>query len=211
MAANISPLEACKADLFSLNPSLRSKYPAPLAERAMRLRDMYNYWLANPSLKDRQLADYISQKFGVSQSSSYSDLKIIHQLVPLMADNNPKEFHRARAIEMALETYKMAKDRKDTKTMERTIATYAKITQLDKPDEYVPEYDLIPIQPWCATTDPSVLGLKPIPDVYSYISKLTKELSRTNIDIVDVECEEPDLEEQHLFFPIVDDNGTSQS
>lgn len=194
----VSPVEACKVDLFASEAELREKYPLPLAERVMRLRDMYNYWLSNPSMKDRQLRDQIMSRYGVSQSTAYADISIIHQLVPLFS-NNSRDYHRARANEMLTETYAMAKARKDTKTMERVIATYSKVNNLDKPDEFSPQYDLIPIQPWCATTDPSVLGIEPIPDVYNYIGKLVKELTRDNRDIVDVEFEEADLEESHLF------------
>lgn len=206
MAIIISPLEACKADLFAPEDELRDKYPVPLAERVMRLRDMYNYWLANPSMKDRQLRDQIMGRYGVSQSTAYADINIIHQLVPLLSCHS-KEYYRAKANEMLAETYAMAKARKDTKTMERVIATMSKVNGLDKPDDFMPEYDQIPVQPWCATTDPSVLGLTPIPDLYNHISKLTKELLRDHPDIQDVEFEEADLEEDHLF-PI--NNGTSQ-
>ncbi len=207
MANTLSPIEACKVDLFASADDLRAKYPLPLAERVMRLREMYNYWLANPSMKDRQLRDQIMSRYEVSQSTAYSDIAIIHQLVPLLA-NNSREYHRARANEMLSETYAMAKARKDTKTMERVIATYGKINSLDKPDEFSPQYDLIPVQPYCATTDPTVLGIQPIPDIYNHIAKLTKDLLRDHRDIVDVEYEEPDLEESHLFAPLSD--GTSQ-
>lgn len=202
----ISPLEACRLDLFASEEELRDKYPTLLAERVMRLRDMYNYWLSNPSMKDRQLRDQIMSRYGVSQSTAYSDIGIIHQLVPLLSCKS-KEYYRAKANEMLAETYAMAKSRKDTKTMERTIATMAKVNGLDKPDDFQPEYDQIPVQPWCATTDPTVLGLTPIPDLYNHISKLTKDLMRDHPDIQDVEFEEADLEENHLFPT---NNGTSQ-
>jgi len=48
MANLLSPLEACKIDLFAAEDELREKYPLALAERVLRLREMYNYWLANP-------------------------------------------------------------------------------------------------------------------------------------------------------------------
>jgi len=208
MATTLSPVEACKADLFTSSDELCAKYPVPLAERIMRLREMYNYWLANPSMKDRQLRDQIMSRYGVSQSTAYSDISIIHQLVPLLA-NNSREYHRARANEMLSETYAMAKARKDTKTMERVISTYGKVNNLDKPDEFSPQYDLIPVQPFIPSTDPRVLGIEPIPDIYNHIANLTKDLMRDHRDIVDVEFEEADLEESHLFAPIPD--GTSQS
>lgn len=203
----ISPLEACKVDLFAAEDELRDKYPVALAERVLRLREMYNYWLANPSMKDRQLRDAIMSRYDVSQSTAYSDIAIIHQLVPLLSQKS-RDFHRARANEMFLETYAMAKARKDTKTMERVAASYAKYNRVDLEDEISMPYDEIVIQPFCATLDVRVLGIKPIPDIYNHIDKLTKELSRDFADISDVEFEDVDLEEKQLFAPIND--GTDE-
>lgn len=198
MASLPSPLEACKVDLLASDDELREKYPLALAERVMRMREMYNYWLSNPSMKDRQLRDAIMSRYDVSQSTAYSDINIIHQLAPLLAQKS-RDFHRARANEMFLETYAMAKARKDTKTMERVVSSYAKYNRVDLEDEMAMPYDEIVIQPFCATLDVRVLGLKPIPDVYNHIAKLTKELSRDFVDIQDVEYEEADLEEDKLF------------
>ena len=186
MANLPSPLEVCKVDLLASDDELREKYPLALAERVMRLREMYNYWLSNPSMKDRQLRDAIMSRYNVSQSTAYSDINIIHQLVPLLSQKS-RDFHA------------MAKARKDTKSMERAATSYAKYNRVDLEDEMAMPYDEIVIQPFCATLDVRVLGLKPIPDVYNHIAKLTKELSRDFVDIDDVEFEEADLEEDKLF------------
>ena len=198
MAKLPSPLEACKVDLLASDEELREKYPPALAERVMRLREMYNYWLSNPSMKDRQLRDAIMSRYDVSQSTAYSDINIIHQLAPLLSPKS-RDFHRTRYNEMILETYNMAKARKDTKTMERAATSYAKYNRVDLEDEMSMPYDEIVIQPFCATLDVRVLGLKPIPDVYGHIDRLTKELSRDFVDMSDVEYEEADLEEDKLF------------
>lgn len=207
MANLPSPLEVCKVDLLASDDELREKYPLALAERVMRLREMYNYWLSNPSMKDRQLRDAIMSRYNVSQSTAYSDINIIHQLVPLLSQKS-RDFHRTRYNEMILETYAMAKARKDTKSMERAATSYAKYNRVDLEDEMAMPYDEIVIQPFCATLDVRVLGLKPIPDVYNHIAKLTKELSRDFVDIDDVEFEEADLEEDKLFpekAPVIDE------
>lgn len=198
MANLPSPLEVCKVDLLASDDELREKYPLALAERVMRLREMYNFWLSNPSMKDRQLRDAIMSRYNVSQSTAYSDINIIHQLVPLLSQKS-RDFHRTRYNEMILETYAMAKARKDTKSMERAATSYAKYNRVDLEDEMAMPYDEIVIQPFCATLDVRVLGLKPIPDVYNHIAKLTKVLSRDFVDIDDVEFEEADLEEDKLF------------
>lgn len=193
-----STLEACKVDIFSSDDELRAKYPVAFAERLMRIRDMYNYWLANPSMKDRQLRDQIMSRYEVSQSCAYSDISVIHQLAPAIQQNS-RDFHRVRYNEMILETYAMAKARKDTKTMERAATSYAKNNRVDLEDEVAVPYDDIVPQPFCATLDVTVLGLPAIPDVYNHIDNLTKELSRDFADITDVDFEEVDLEEDKIF------------
>lgn len=193
-----STYEACKVDLLTSDEELRAKYPADLAGRVSRIRDMYNLWLSNPAMKDRQLRDAIMSKYGISQSAAYSDIVIIHQLAPLLAQKS-RDFHRMRANEMYLEAYAMAKARKDVKTMAQLIASYSKTNGLDKDDEMTMPYEDIVNQPFCATLDVRVLGIKPIPDIYNHIAKLTKELLRDHSDIVDVEYEETDLEEDYLF------------
>lgn len=51
----------------------------------------------------------------------------------------------------------MAKARNDTKTMERAATDYGKLNVHAVP------FHLIVVQPFVATADPSVLGIKPIP------------------------------------------------
>lgn len=194
----MTALDACKLDIFSSDVEIKNKYPPALADRVIRIREMYNYWLANPSMKDRVLRDKIISRYNVSQSCAYSDIAIIHQLAPLI-QHNSREFHRVRYNEMILETYEMAKARKDTKTMERAATSYAKNNRVDLEDEAALPYDEIVVQPFCATLDVTVLGIKPIPDIYKHIDKLTKDLSRDFADIADVEFEEVDLEESRIF------------
>ena len=199
-----SPVEACRVDLFTSESELREKYPTAFAERLIRLREMYNYWLANPSIKDRDLRDTIVSRYRVSQSAAYADISVIHQLVPLISAKS-KTFHRERANEMLIETYALAKARKDTKTMERAASSYAKLNGLPAEDETTISYDDIVTQPFCPTLDVRVLGIKPIPDIYNYINKLSKELLPDCPDITEVEWEDADLMEAQLFAPL--DNG----
>ena len=204
-----SPIDACRLDLFTAEDELREKYPVALAERVLRLRETYNYWLSNPEMQDKQLVNTIMSRYGVSKSTAYSDMAIIKQLVPLLGQSS-RDFHRTRYNEMILDTYRMAKARKDTKTMERAATSYAKYTRIDLEDEMAMPYDEIVIQPFAPTVDPSALGIKPIPNIYEHIARLTKELSRDFADIVDVSYEDADLQEQHLFAPIDHDTDKSK-
>ena len=110
---------------------------------------------------------------------------------------------------MLLETYQMAKKRKDTKTMERAASSYAKYNRVDVEDEQQMPFDLIVVQPFTATADPSGLGIKPLPNIDQRIKDMIAKYRRESIDIEDVEAEEADLEENELWN--AENNETDES
>ena len=83
--------------------------------------------------------------------------------------------------------------------MERAASSYAKYNRVDLEDEQAVPYDLIVVQPFTATNDPSVLGIKPIPNLREKIRMLLNKYRAENMDIEDIEFEEADLEESTLF------------
>lgn len=193
-------LEICSKDLFTAEDELLEKYNAEQAQRVLRLRDMYNYYISNPDTKDRQFVDTAMSRHGIMKSQAYADLSIIKSLLPLLSSAS-RDFHRFRFNEMILETYQMAKARKDTKTMEKAASSYAKFNRVDLEDEQALPYDLIVVQPFTATSDPRVLGIKPIPNVEEKIAAMLKKYRQESMDIDDVDYEEADLEEEELFNP----------
>ena len=193
-------LEICSKDLFTAEDELLEKYNAEQAQRVLRLRDMYNYYISNPDTKDRQFVDTAMSRHGIMKSQAYADLSIIKSLLPLLSSAS-RDFHRFRFNEMILETYQMAKARKDTKTMEKAASSYAKFNRVDLEDEQALPYDLIVVQPFTATSDPRVLGIKPIPNVEEKIAAMLKKYRQESMDIDDVDYEEGDLEEEELFNP----------
>ena len=193
-------LEICSKDLFTAEDELLEKYNAEQAQRVLRLRDMYNYYISNPDTKDRQFVDTAMSRHGIMKSQAYADLSIIKSLLPLLSSAS-RDFHRFRFNEMILETYQMAKARKDTKTMEKAASSYAKFNRVDLEDEQALPYDLIVVQPFTATSDPRVLGIKPIPNVEEKIASMLKKYRQESMEIDDVDYEEVDLEEEELFNP----------
>ena len=144
------------------------------------------------------LDDYQKAAIKYRKQLLMSDLSVIKAMLPHLAQAS-RDFHRWRYNEMILETYQMAKKRKDTKTMEKAASSYAKYNRIDLEDEQAVPYDLIVVQPFTATADPSVLGIKPIPNVQEKIQKMIAKYRAETIDIEDVEYEEADLEEDVLF------------
>lgn len=196
--ANPSALEVCRTDLFTREAELRERYPQSVVDKVLRVREMYNWFIANPDGTDREFVNELVQRHEVSKVTAYSDLAVVKAMLPLLAAAS-RDFHRWRFNEMIMNTYKMAQKRKDTKTMERAAASYAKYNRVDLEDEQVMPYEMIVVQPFTATSDPSVLGIKPIPNVQRKISDMIKKYRAETIDIEDVEFEEADLELDALF------------
>lgn len=203
--SNPSTLEICRLDLFTAEDELRERYPDSIVTRVLRVREEYNWFLSNPDAKDRQFVENAVSRFGISKSLAYNDLGIVKMLLPHLSQAS-RDFHRYRYNEMILETYQMAKKRKDAKTMEKAASSYAKFNRVDLEDEQAVPYDLIVVQPFTATDDPSVLGIKPMPRLQERIQELLHKYQAENIDIADIEYEEADLEESALFPPTTQEN-----
>lgn len=205
--SNPSTLDICRLDLFTAEDELRERYPDSIVTRVLRVREEYNWFLSNPDAKDRQFVENAVSRFGISKSLAYNDLGIVKMLLPHLAQAS-RDFHRYRYNEMILETFQMAKKRKDTKTMEKAASSYAKFNRVDLEDEQAVPYDLIVVQPFTATDDPSVLGIKPLPRLQERIQQLLHKYRAENMDIEDIEYEEADLEEKSLFPDSID--GTAK-
>ena len=193
-------LELCRSDLFTKEDELRQAYPQILVDKVLRVRDMYNWCIANPDAKDRQFVEQELSRYDISKVVAYSDLAIVKTLLPTLATAS-RDFHRWRYNEMILETYQMAKKRKDTKTMEKAASSYAKYNRIDLEDEQAMPYEMIVVQPFTATSDPTVLGIKPIPNINDKIKAMLNKYRAETIDIEDITFEEADLEEESLFPP----------
>ena len=197
--ANISTLEMCRRDLFTAEEELMKTYTEAQVERILRIREMYNWLLANPEAKDRMFVEEeLSRGLIRHRTQAYGDLAVVRKLAPLLAQSS-REFHRWRFNELILETYQMAKKRKDTKTMEKAASSYAKYNRIDLEEEVQFPFELIAVQPFMATDDPRVLGIVPIPNVRQYVKDTLARYVKENADIEDITWEEADLEEDVLF------------
>ena len=198
-------IEICRAELFTKEVELRERYPGQMVEKVVRVREMYNWFLSNPGGTDREFVSEVMQRHSVSKVTAYSDLAVVKTLMPLLASAS-RDFHRWRFNEMIMKTYAKAQAKGDTKTMERAAASYAKYNRVDLEDEQTLPYELIVVQPFTATDDPTVLGIKPIPNIQQKISDMIAKYRAETLDIEDVEFEEADLEEDELFAPYTDGN-----
>ncbi len=199
-------IDIARKDLYTSKDELEEKYAIAQVEHLIRLREMATWAINNPDAKDRQFVEEVRQRHHISHVTAYADLKIIKALLPNLGEAS-REFHRWRYNEMILETYQMAKKRKDTKTMEKAATSYAKFNRIDVEDEQSVPYHMIVVQPFFPTTDPRVVGIKPVPNIDERIRRLTKELANTHPDTLNVEYEEADLPLEDIFEEIKDDES----
>lgn len=196
---NKSTLELCRSELFTPEDDLKKRFPQLTVDRIMRVRSMYLWRISNPDKKDRQFVEECLARFpDLGKYAAYDCLKIVNSIMPMLAEKS-REFHRWRYNEMILDTYQMAKSRKDTKTMERAASSYAKYNRVEVEDEAKNQYELIPVQPFTATDDPRTLGIEPIPNIREKINSMLKKYRAETIDIEDIDFEEPDLQLNELL------------
>lgn len=191
-------IDVARTDLFTPQSDLEQRFDSKTVSALMRIRDEYQWTLANPDKPDRAFVDTMVARHGMSERAVYADLAVIKQLLPALQSSS-REWHRWKANQMLLETYEQAKRRHDTKTMERAAASYAKFNRVDLEDEQVIPYEDIVVQPFTATSDPTVLGIKPIENLDEVVKSLIAKYRQETLDIEDVEFEEADLEEKSLF------------
>lgn len=178
-----------------------------VVERVLRVRDLYMWRLSNPDSSDRDFISEFKSRYPMGKNAAQEYLRIVNALLPMLSEKS-RDFHRWRYNEMIMETYQMAKARKDTKIMERAATSYGKLNKVDAEDVQAVPFHLIVVQPFVATDDPSVLGIKPIPGIEDKIKAMLDKYSAETLDIEDVEFEEADLEEDELFAPYTDgDSG----
>lgn len=202
----VKNIELAQREMFTPAEELLTRYDAARVDHLLRLRDMYNWMLANPSERDRKFIDLFMGKYGIGQSQAYSDLALIKQLIPALAPAS-RDFYRKQVSEMLLETYNMAKARKDTKAMAMAAKELGKVNRVDLEDEKALPYDDIVIQPFTPSSDPTIIGLKVIPNLEEVKTRLRKQMAMDNPDIEDIEFEPADLEEESLFPEEQEENG----
>ncbi len=192
-------IDTAKNYLFSdIDDMQRAGLPEITQNHLIRLRDVYNFWLRFPRKSDRDIIGELTTRYDIQKSQAYSDLRIIKSLLGDL-QKTTKDYHRYRFIEMCNEAYEIARNIKDARSMVAAADKYAKYAQLDKEDLIDKGYDQIPVQPFEPVDDPSVIGIKPIPNIREKIQKKIKEY--WSDDIEDVQFEPVEYCEDDIFSP----------
>lgn len=192
-------IDTARDHLFAdANDMQRIGLPLATQEHIFRLRDLYNFWLQHPRIKDKEIILKLQQDYKLGKSQAYSDLSILKLLLGEFQKTS-KDYHRYRFIEMINEAYEVARVNKDAKAMATAADKYAKYTQLDKEDEINFDYDKIAVQAFVPTDDPSVAGFKPVPNLREVIRNTIKKYEKECEYIEFVEVEEADFNPDNIF------------
>ena len=199
-------IDTAKEHLFAdARDMQRLGLPIATQEHLLRLRDLYNYWLQHPRIKDKEIILKLQQDYKLGKSQAYTDLSILKLLLGEFQKTS-KDYHRFRFIEMINAAYEMARVNKDAKAMAAAADKYAKYTQLDKEDELTFDYDKIVVQAFVPTDDPSVAGFKPIPNLRDVVRKKIEDFNKEYEYIQEIKLEEEDFNPDDIFK--VNPNGT---
>ena len=191
-------LETIQTHLFnSVEVMTRNNVPEVMKTRILRLRDIYSFWLTFPSKKDAEIVMELKKRYQIQSSQAYDDLKVIKQL---LGDLNKAstDFHRWKFNNMIQRAYDLAELKKDPKSMVAAADKYAKYNKLNQEDaEALPWHEIL-VQPFEPTNDPTVIGIKPIPNIQERIRKKLQQYI-DDTDIQDVELDEADFDMENLF------------
>lgn len=190
-------IDICHRHLFDDVDSMqKARVSEQMINRIKRIRSIYTTWNDYPMKKDKEMRDRLVADFGISLSEAYEDIKIIKQL---LGDINSvsKAWHRFKFSEMISQAYETAKIKRNPMAMVMAADKYAKYNQLDKEDALeFPWDDIIP-QTFEPSSDPTLIGIKRIPNVKQKITALKKKY--------DTEIEDIDFEEIGVDPQLIED------
>ena len=86
-------IDIARTDLFTAEEELRQRFPDVVVNRLLRVRDLYNWCIANPDAKDRQFVEVAMDRYSISKPLAYSDLSVIKAMLPHLAQAS-RDFHR---------------------------------------------------------------------------------------------------------------------
>lgn len=190
-------LELCRVHLFDDVEKLRNVSLSQQAiERILRLRAAFNLWNKYPLKKEAEIRDFIMKQSGVEKTSAYEDIQILKILLGDFQETS-KEFHRFRFNHMIDKAFEMAERKQDARGMATAAGHYAKYNKIDQEEALkIPYEDIVP-QTFEPTSDPTVIGIKPIPNIREKIAGMKRKYMADIAE--DITFEETDFNEEEFF------------
>lgn len=190
-------LELCRVHLFDDVDKLRNVSLSQQAiERILRLRAAFNLWNKYPLKKEAEIRDFIMKQSGIERTAAYEDIQILKILLGDFQETS-KEFHRFRFNHMIDKAFEMAERKQDARGMATAAGHYAKYNKIDQEEAIkIPYEDIVP-QTFEPTSDPTVIGIKPIPNIREKIAGMKRKYMADIAE--DITFEETDFNEEEFF------------
>lgn len=180
--------DICVKHLYDDKNKLTHLAPQQL-DKLLRIRSAYTMMLEFPSKRDREIILHLQNNFGIDRTAAYDDLRVIKDVLGAI-NKQSKDWHRFRFNNMIENNYRIAELKQNPAAMDKITNTYGKYNQLDKEDVQTVPWDKIIPQLFEPTSDPSVLGIKPMPKFRETIAAMKKKYLQ---DVEDVTYEDIDL------------------
>lgn len=190
-------LELCRVHLFDDVDKLKKNSLSQQAiDRILRLRAAFNLWNKYPLKKEAEIRDFIMKHAGVEKTAAYEDIQILKILLGDFQETS-KEFHRFRFNHMIDKAFEMAERKQDARGMATAAGHYAKYNKIDQEEAVkIPYEDIVP-QTFEPTSDPTVIGIKPIPNIREKIAGMKRKYMADIAE--DITFEETDFNEEEFF------------
>jgi hypothetical protein len=189
-----SPLELCNRHLFDDVNKLQHLHEDTV-KKLVRIREGYTLWNEYPNKRPKEIVDFLLSKNDINKSQAYEDVRLIQELLGNI-NKASKDWHRFKFNSMVMKAYEVAEKKQDADAMQKAANTYAKFNQLDKEDANALPWEEIVPQTFVPSNDPSLLGIKPIPNINKKIADLKKKYEN---DIEDVTFENIDVEQLEKY------------
>ena len=172
--------------------------PEATIRHIVRLRDIYNFWVSFPSKRDRDIVSELRSRYGIGDTVAREDLRVIKNLLGQFQKVS-KDYMRYRVTQMLSTAYEKAVAVNNTRDMVAAARELARVHQLDKEDPRGDILDKVVPIVLDFTDDPSVIGIKRMPDFRERIKAVKEKywLEQTE----DVEFEEIDAQLDDIFKP----------
>ena len=187
-----STLELCQKHLYDDKDNMPG-VAINTRNRIIRIRSGYTIWNDFPSKKDKEIAIHLMNQFSVEKSTAYDDIRLIKDLRGSI-NKASKDWHLYKTNAWLDEAVQMARVKNNEDAIIKAAAVSGKINKLDKDDPTEFPWDEIKPQSFIITSDPSVIGIKPIPNLKDKIAKLFDRYKEDISIVEDVTYENADVD-----------------
>lgn len=194
----ISNLQLAEDHLYDDVPAMQTAGLKPDQIKViLRIRDAYTILRDNPMKKEREIIDHLIILYGIEKSQAYNDLKLVKILIGNF-EQASRDWHLWRFNRRNEETRELARKWKNSNAMARCDHDYAKFNKLDQEEIQKIDWDSIQVQPFVPTSDPSVINIKPIPNILEKIAKMEKQYA-TDLEATDTDYEDVTFNPEDIF------------